>query len=1090
MAGYYLTTFLVLLFLFSHSSSFPTYDGRVEGNFTSTFPMLPPLSNGDGGSDISPVSVLMETLYVSISDEPPVAPLTNYTYGALLGAVSSKFVFDTIALCNEAQEIWVTLFRSFCDNTVNGLKWAIEKLILSLVSIWSWLVYQAILCILSCAVNYAPVLITLVLCGVCTRYLFLAVIWMYGIQVTCLLSFLRIISKVLRFRRPSGFKNEKSVEGFTEITFEQSPPGKSVLLLEERRNGEKRHVGYAFAGKLYNGEVGLFTVAHNLESCDNLWVLSERTKNSLKLKQFQPIVLSKSADLAILRGPVNWEALLGCKGGIYTTSNRLAVSGCTWFDYTESWRSHSAKVVGTDGDLVRVLSNTRPGHSGTPYFNGKSCLGLHKGYRLAGDNNNCMVPIPPIPGYTTPDYKFETSAPQGLLFDSKTIARLEKQAMEMVRHSGGVWDFDDAFAVVSSDYVGETTLPKPDVDESNKIPKDHQSFLRDYGTVLTKHFGQYQSPDSAVDLNLLFPGVKPEQAQQKKSSGNRVSRAGGKNTGIRRTIHPFERKRRYEANRAHGCAYWADQLRENRRTGSRQNSEFVDETTQDTRSSWRKEEARNIREHFASRYQWNIPSPTPEVEGFQACGTFAYRYHCKQLQESDWGRFLTGQYPALGEETRGFGWPEKGAAAELKSLKLQASRWRERANRAEIPTGSARQNVIEQTVRAYSAVANTDTPLCVRSGQLVWSDFIEDFKQAVSTLELDAGVGIPYVEFGKPTHRGWIEDSYLAPILAQLTFDRLQKMSEVNLAELTSAESLVQLGLCDPIRTFVKGEPHKQAKLDEGRYRLIMSVSLVDQMVARVLFQQQNKREIALWRAIPSKPGFGVSSDEQVAEFISLLAQSVGKTPIETVGEWKKYIIPTDCSGFDWSVAEWMLDDDMEVRNRLTANNNGLLRKLRAVWLQCIKQSVLCLSDGSLLAQRIPGIQKSGSYNTSSSNSRIRVMCALHCGAPWAIAMGDDALEGVGSDLALYHKLGLKVEVSPKLEFCSHLFESETLALPVNINKMLWKLIYGYNPASGNLEVISNYLAACASVMHEMRHLPDKVDIIKRWLVAPIQPQN
>ncbi|AIY62168.1 P1 [Sauropus yellowing virus] len=520
MAGYYLTTFLVLLFLFSHSSSFPTYDGRVEGNFTSTFPMLPPLSNGDGGSDISPVSVLMETLYVSISDEPPVAPLTNYTYGALLGAVSSKFVFDTIALCNEAQEIWVTLFRSFCDNTVNGLKWAIEKLILSLVSIWSWLVYQAILCILSCAVNYAPVLITLVLCGVCTRYLFLAVIWMYGIQVTCLLSFLRIISKVLRFRRPSGFKNEKSVEGFTEITFEQSPPGKSVLLLEERRNGEKRHVGYAFAGKLYNGEVGLFTVAHNLESCDNLWVLSERTKNSLKLKQFQPIVLSKSADLAILRGPVNWEALLGCKGGIYTTSNRLAVSGCTWFDYTESWRSHSAKVVGTDGDLVRVLSNTRPGHSGTPYFNGKSCLGLHKGYRLAGDNNNCMVPIPPIPGYTTPDYKFETSAPQGLLFDSKTIARLEKQAMEMVRHSGGVWDFDDAFAVVSSDYVGETTLPKPDVDESNKIPKDHQSFLRDYGTVLTKHFGQYQSPDSAVDLNLLFPGVKPEQAQQKKSSGN------------------------------------------------------------------------------------------------------------------------------------------------------------------------------------------------------------------------------------------------------------------------------------------------------------------------------------------------------------------------------------------------------------------------------------------------------------------------------------------------------------------------------------------------------------------------------------------
>lgn len=438
--------------------------------------------------------------------------------------------------------------------------------------------------------------------------------------------------------------------------------------------------------------------------------------------------------------------------------------------------------------------------------------------------------------------------------------------------------------------------------------------------------------------------------------------------------------------------------------------------------------------------------------------------------------------------TQGFGWPQFGAQAELKSLRLQAARWLERAQSVKIPSSEERERVIRKCCEAYKN-AKTIGPNATRGDSLSWEGFLEDFKQAVFSLEFDAGIGVPYIAYGRPTHRGWVEDPKLLPILARLTFNRLQKMLEVRFKHLSPAE-LVQAGLCDPIRVFVKGEPHKQSKLDEGRYRLIMSVSLIDQLVARVLFQNQNKREITLWRAVPSKPGFGLSTDEQVVEFMKILSAQVGVAPKELIGNWQHHLIATDCSGFDWSVSDWLLEDDMEVRNRLTLDINETTKRLRSAWLKCISNSVLSLSDGTLLSQQVPGVQKSGSYNTSSSNSRIRVMAAYHCGAEWAMAMGDDALESVGSNLAKYAELGFKVEVSSKLEFCSHIFEREDLAIPVNKAKMIYKLIHGYEPECGNAEVLINYLTACFAVLNELRSDPQLVSTLHQWLVLPVQPQK
>jgi hypothetical protein len=93
----------------------------------------------------------------------------------------------------------------------------------------------------------------------------------------------------------------------------------------------------------------------------------------------------------------------------------------------------------------------------------------------------------------------------------------------------------------------------------------------------------------------------------------------------------------------------------------------------------------------------------------------------------------------------------------------------------------------------------------------------------------------------------------------------------------------------------------------------------------------------------------------------------------------------------------------------------------------------------------------SGSYVTSSDNSRTRVRAALIVGAEWVIAMGDDSVEDHGKEVDPeilkqdYARLGFKItDVTPPengtFEFCSHLF-TETCAIPLNFAKGVFRFL-------------------------------------------------
>nr|UQB76107.1 RNA-dependent RNA polymerase [Flumine sobemo-like virus 20] len=263
--------------------------------------------------------------------------------------------------------------------------------------------------------------------------------------------------------------------------------------------------------------------------------------------------------------------------------------------------------------------------------------------------------------------------------------------------------------------------------------------------------------------------------------------------------------------------------------------------------------------------------------------------------------------------------------------------------------------------------------------------------------------------------------------------ERFELLFEAGDLSSCTAEELVKGMYVDPVRIFVKNEPHSLAKLAQCRVRLIMSVSIVDQLVERLLHEDQNAAEIAHWSSIPSKPGMGLDDNG-----ISLLVADV-------IRRWPELdMAEADISGFDWSVQDWELLSDAQRRSLLSGSDKDMARMLERT-TQCLK-SVYALSNGVLIAQKYLAVQKSGRYSTSASNSYIKTQAAKLIGAEKAISMGDDGLESyveraVEKYAALGHDLKSYTQCSGgAFEFCSNKF-AHNVAVPLNWSKTLYRLL-------------------------------------------------
>lgn len=281
--------------------------------------------------------------------------------------------------------------------------------------------------------------------------------------------------------------------------------------------------------------------------------------------------------------------------------------------------------------------------------------------------------------------------------------------------------------------------------------------------------------------------------------------------------------------------------------------------------------------------------------------------------------------------------------------------------------------------------------------------------------------GAPWIKLGASNED--IIDNY-KPLLKRVIVERLVFMLYNDLEE-ESALDLLHLGLADPVKLFVKNEPHAQRKLVEGRLRLISSVSICWNTISRLLYGRQNRLEKHNWSkgVIPSMCGMG-SSDEDLRTL---------------KGYWDSQgfdnLAEADVSGWDWSIQAWELEADVE--RRIEASGRGpLLARLMRNTHYVMARKVFMLSNGTLLAQESTGVLPSGWYCTTTTNSYIRALAAHLVGARFYKVLGDDSVESfVEGAVERYEDLGHDVKFyrrcTEAVEFCSRRWSRESWTAPL-----------------------------------------------------------
>lgn len=288
-------------------------------------------------------------------------------------------------------------------------------------------------------------------------------------------------------------------------------------------------------------------------------------------------------------------------------------------------------------------------------------------------------------------------------------------------------------------------------------------------------------------------------------------------------------------------------------------------------------------------------------------------------------------------------------------------------------------------------------------------------------------------------------------------WSRIELLSSYEPYELQTSKGvdLVRLGLSDPIRIFNKDEPTRADKALNGDWRAIWSVSLIDQLVDRILFQQIQTRLTAQWPYLPVQVGIGFS-DDMIKDFVRQFRKDSFINSDDTK-KWDFCVLEQDL--FMCAIITFRAFD----RSPLSAKETRSLYNCVLNRALCISRKLGVLSDGSVFDQMDhthAGIMSSGVFMTAFWNSIIRAEAArivfrrLSIPLVMVKSMGDDcnteADQLVESDRLAkeYLTLGKLMHFSQvsrpgePFEFCSQLYDRMTeTAVPTSWPRMLFRLL-------------------------------------------------
>jgi hypothetical protein len=348
------------------------------------------------------------------------------------------------------------------------------------------------------------------------------------------------------------------------------------------------------------------------------------------------------------------------------------------------------------------------------------------------------------------------------------------------------------------------------------------------------------------------------------------------------------------------------------------------------------------------------------------------------------------------------------------------------------------------------------------------SDFFtrKHLERVIQELNFNASPGVPYLYTDSTLKKMFDWDGIS---FDQLAVDRIWNEIQAWVAGELDA---------NPIRVFIKEEPHKKDKIDQGRLRLISSVAIREQLVDHMLLDMQNEAEIGNWQRLPFKPGMQFNCGG-LHHFVR-----------------KSRVLACDKSLWDWTVGD-VVDLDLEYRERMcmdqyfNKDQYDLWRSLlRRRYRELYYQPVFQLSSGLQFRQLRPGLVKSGAVNTISINSHLQLIYHLIAWrrefgeerAPKIMCLGDDTAVFWPDDrdpsgyLKQTGDLGCKIKIA-QLEYGRYSFAGHIITdvvIPEYNGKHLCRLIYAEDDIL--LEVLDSYQRLYA--------LDDpRLALIHKWLV-------
>lgn len=271
---------------------------------------------------------------------------------------------------------------------------------------------------------------------------------------------------------------------------------------------------------------------------------------------------------------------------------------------------------------------------------------------------------------------------------------------------------------------------------------------------------------------------------------------------------------------------------------------------------------------------------------------------------------------------------------------------------------------------------------------------------------------------------------------------RWRALSDKDIDEVKNDPSLsIKLGLRDPVRPFVKGEMHPSRKVETPR--LIMAISIIDQLVERYIFADFSNSEKAQYPFGANMVGFGRSlpHDKAITQKVRAISKETGVGPTASdVSGWERRVSPDDLEG---------IPEVIGARMEPSPDYEDWMR-LAKIW-SVLSGHVVYVVGRHLYVSANPGMMPSGTFMTSYGNGIMRIIYALAAGALDVVVLGDDCLEWLedpAKTQETYNAWGLvtrEVTTFPshgkEFSFCSKYYNSENedcpLVVPQSWAKML-----------------------------------------------------